>query len=74
MKEEQILRLDKAYTLEKYGHLETWHELYLYQLFALTKHRIDQLKEIAQWAQRANRGEKILLPLMRMITTEPLPL
>ncbi len=57
-------RLAKAIQLQKYGHLETWREIFLFQAHMLSKKNIGKVKEIAAWAKRKNQGEQVTLPLM----------
>jgi len=58
--EEQMNRLHKARSLQKYGALETWQELFIYQLSIGNS---VQKQEIAKFAARKNKGENITLPL-----------
>lgn len=58
--EQQMDRLKKANQLKKYGHLETWQELFIYQLSIGS---ITQRQEIGKFAERKNKGEYIKLPL-----------
>jgi len=57
----ELSRLKKAKQMHKYGHLESWKELYLYQRTVADR---EQNLEIAALAKRKNRGENITLPLM----------
>lgn len=58
--DQQMERLKRARELKKYGALETWQELFIYQL---SIGNYTQLKEIAEFAARKNKGEDITLPL-----------
>ena len=60
MKEEQMERLRKAKKLLKFGELETWQELFIFQLSVATT---EQRKKIGEFARRFNKGEEIKLPL-----------
>lgn len=58
--DQEFERLKIARETKKYGHLESWKELYLFQkAIGDTK----QVKKIANWAKRARLGERIALPL-----------
>jgi hypothetical protein len=57
----QFKRLEIAKTLHKFGHLETWQELFAYQIFCKDLH---QIKEISNFAKKSLNGEDIKLPLM----------
>lgn len=59
---EQQERIDVSLKTRKYGHLETWKELFCYQLQHFGS---KQCLEIAEWAERQNREGNVLLPLMR---------
>lgn len=54
-------RLKKANQLKKYGHLQSWKELFAYQKY-IASH--EQVLEIASLAKRKNNGEGVKLPLM----------
>jgi len=56
----QMERLREAKRLRKYGALQSWQELVVYQLSIAT---LEQKKEIADWAAKKNKGEVIILPL-----------
>ena len=58
--EEQMERLRKARQILKYGHLETWQELFIYQL---SIGNYTQVKEIGKFAERKRKKENITLPL-----------
>lgn len=60
--EPEMERLRLAKETKKYGHLQSWKELFLFQRYCdATK---EQVIEIAKWAHRRNKGERIILPLM----------
>lgn len=56
----QFERLKKANELHKYGALETWQELFMYQ--QICKDPI-QVRSIGEYAKRKKTGENIKLPL-----------
>lgn len=58
--EQQMERIKKADKLHKFGALETWQELFVYQLIC---NDMVQKKEIGNWASRKLKGENIKLPL-----------
>jgi len=64
--DQEIEHLRLANESKKYGHLVSWKELYLFQRAIATK---VQIKEIAAFAKRKIRGEKIKLPLMLHMST-----
>ena len=57
----ELDRVRLAHDVSKYGHLQSWKELYLYQR---TIAHDGQNLEIAALAHRKNNGEAITLPLM----------
>lgn len=59
--EQEMQRLKISKSTGKYGHLESWKELFLFQRYIAKK---DQLIEIGNWAKKKNKGERITLPLM----------
>jgi hypothetical protein len=56
----QFERLKTANTLHKYGALETWQELFIYQQVCKD---VEQVKKIGGFAKRKDAGEDIKLPL-----------
>lgn len=60
LNEDQMNRIRQAHELGKYGLLETWQELFVYQQVC---NNPGQLREISEWARRKNNGENIKLPL-----------
>jgi hypothetical protein len=60
----QFERLKTANELHKYGALETWQELFMYQQFCKDK---EQIIKIGQFAKRKDKGEDIKLPLKENI-------
>jgi hypothetical protein len=60
IKSDEYARLKQAKELKKYSHLMTWKELYLFQRTIATP---EQNEEIAEYAARKNKAEKIILPL-----------
>lgn len=58
--QEQYERLKIAHATKKFGHLETWKELFLFQYTIASK---EQIIKIAEFARRKNSGENIILPL-----------
>lgn len=54
-------RLKKAKEIHKYGLLESWEELFDFQMTAASE---QQYKEISDWAKRVKRGERVVLPLV----------
>ncbi len=67
--ESEMERLRIAKETGKYGHLMSWKELFLFQRYVA---KPNQAKEIARWAKRKNKGEKIYLPLMHNRVQETL--
>lgn len=57
---EQMERLRVANELHKYGHLQTWQELFVYQQICKDK---KQIMEIADYAKHKNNGVDVILPL-----------
>jgi hypothetical protein len=58
-------RLTKAKKIGKWGHLESWEELFYYQ--ASTSSTLQQIIDIANVAKRKRSGENITLPYMKYI-------
>lgn len=53
-------RIRQAHELHKFGALETWQELFVYQQICKDKY---QLQKIAEFARSKNQGKNIRLPL-----------
>lgn len=60
----QYERLEKSRKIKKYGHLETWKEIFLYQAQFATP---EQRQEIIDWGSRQIRYRDVYLPLMNMV-------
>lgn len=58
--DKQMSRLQQAKSMGKYGALESWQELFTYQL---TCGNLTQIQEIGEWAHKFNLGKGIRLPL-----------
>lgn len=65
--EEQYERLKLAQTTKKFGHLETWKELFIFQYTIGSK---EQVVKIADFARQANNGKKITLPLAKFMSEQ----
>lgn len=60
--EPEMERLRLAKETKKYGHLQSWKELFLFQRYCDATR--EQVIEIAKWAKRKINLERIVLPLM----------
>lgn len=62
LNDQEMEDMRKAKELKKYGFLDSWKKLYLFQR---TIASTEQIIEIANWAKKKNKGERVLLPLTR---------
>lgn len=71
MTDESMKRLELAQKTKKWGHLETWRELYIFQRTIASPQQIQDIAKIARLQNDYKKGKytgmKITLPYMNMV-------